>query len=127
MEYICTLLFVYVATSAVTSGCHTKDVAAASGNNADLAKGASRSVAEHKALYMSYKSLKSRPWYKLHLYSLRTNIWQIMGGSRKRKQLCVHKFFGRCSTTVHIGLGSKCALSRGFHDSHMWQEVSWVL
>lgn len=57
VEYICTLLFVYVATSAVTSGCHTKDVAAASGNNADLAKGAFCSVAEHKALYMSYISI----------------------------------------------------------------------
>ena len=57
VEYICTLLFVYVATSAVTSGCHTKDVAAASGNNADLAKGAFCSVAEHKAVYMSYKSV----------------------------------------------------------------------
>ena len=92
MEYICTLLFVYVATSAVTSGCHTKDVAAASGNNADLAKGAFCSVAEHKALYMSYKSLKSWPWYKLHFYCLHTNAWQMMGALWKQAVLRTEKF-----------------------------------
>ena len=41
MEYFCTALFVYVATSAVTSGCHTSNIAAASGNSSDLKKGAS--------------------------------------------------------------------------------------
>lgn len=40
IEYFCTSLFVYVATSAVTSGCHTANIAAASGSSSDLAKGA---------------------------------------------------------------------------------------
>lgn len=76
VEYFCTLLFIYVSTSAVTSGCHTKDTAAASGNSADLAQGDPRFDIRTAGKPVSYSTLVPRRsvlsvsqmarWYLVH-------------------------------------------------------------